>query len=341
MDDVFTPIALLIDNPLIFSILVITLAYLSSEKKRPFQYLLYAMSTALILSMILKPLFLVQRPCHLLDSPAYCLPDFSLPSTHAAVAFSLAISLLSTKRFPYALLFASLISYSRVFLGVHSTFDVLASISVALISIFILDLLKFQSPVLTHEKKQTTSKNYDESKRQAIHMLLGLFFFFIWLVYPLLSIGLLSLGLMIGLILFHLKAKGSKILIADIFLEHAERGLTPPGLGALTFFAGISISLLIPDTNIAIATCLLLIIGDSASSLIGTRFGRNRLPYNDKKSVEGTMTFLLIGLIIVSAISYSLFPLVLLATFAESITGHRLDDNLLIPASGLIYLTLF
>ncbi len=82
-------------------------------------------------SFALKPLFARVRPCNiqpgialLIDHPS----DFSFPSMHTATSFSVAVMLYCYDRkigIP-AIVLASLIALSRVYLNVHYTTDIIA-----------------------------------------------------------------------------------------------------------------------------------------------------------------------------------------------------------------------
>ncbi len=106
---------------LIPPILLIYLAYSKNRKLYPFALALLLSFSAVTL---LKPIFNEARPCAELDGihALGCEATNSFPSRHAAVVFS-AVPFFSTiPMYAYALL----VGLSRIYLGQHYLFDVLA-----------------------------------------------------------------------------------------------------------------------------------------------------------------------------------------------------------------------
>jgi undecaprenyl-diphosphatase len=82
-------------------------------------------------SQFLKKLIERPRPCHILEEIhllVNCGAGYAMPSSHAANAFGQAMFFaLATRRSAvYLLPFASLVALSRVFVGVHYPFDIVA-----------------------------------------------------------------------------------------------------------------------------------------------------------------------------------------------------------------------
>ena len=65
-----------------------------------------------------------------------CPQDYALPSTHAAAAFALAVSLLGTSLYFPALFFALFVSFSRIYIGVHTLADVSGGLAIALLAYY-------------------------------------------------------------------------------------------------------------------------------------------------------------------------------------------------------------
>ena len=72
------------------------------------------------MSQFLKVFFAIPRPCAGLEM---CPQEFSMPSTHATVAFS-ALGTLGSLTTPWVLLIAAIVAVSRVWLGVHTWADI-------------------------------------------------------------------------------------------------------------------------------------------------------------------------------------------------------------------------
>ncbi len=113
-----------------------------------------------------------------------------------------------------------------------------------------------------------------------------------------------------------------------------------------TFFIGIILTLSLFQFNMSIANAaiLILLFGDSASTLIGRKFGKIKLPFQSRKTLEGSLAFLVVGLVV------SLTQLPLIPALAGALGGtlteaySPIDDNIPIPLisalvmSAVIYL---
>ena len=99
---------------------------------------------------------------------------------------------------------------------------------------------------------------------------------------------------------------------------------------------------------LAFAAYAILGIGDAASALVGVAYGRNKLPWNRKKSVEGTVAGFAAGFLagaVMASIPYVvagmtlpalLFPVLVVGAvagaLAETIPG--VEDNFVVPLSA-------
>lgn len=112
--------------------------------------------------------------------------------------------------------------------------------------------------------------------------------------------------------------------------------------GFAYFFIGIILTLYFFQFNMAVANAaiLLLLFGDSASTLIGRRFGRIKLPFQEKKTLEGSLAFLVVGFL-VTLTQVPLFPAFLGAFFGSITEAYSfIDDNITIPLASAFVMSL-
>jgi membrane-associated phospholipid phosphatase len=117
----------------VFLIIVVLLAIFGKRQGRVVA-LLCIVTVALsdqVSSHLIKPLITRVRPCHVVSDVhllVACSQGLSFPSSHAANSFAIAtlISLSFRRRIWLYLTIAGVVSYSRIAVGVHYPFDVLA-----------------------------------------------------------------------------------------------------------------------------------------------------------------------------------------------------------------------
>ena len=187
-------------------------------------------------------------------------------------------------------------------------------------------------------RKFSTKDPYKEIKRQLFHLFMGLFIVSMILLFSKLAVSLaMVIVLIVGGIL-SLLTKSGKVSMMDFFLEHFDRDDTKkifPGKGAFFYIFGCTIVLLIFPESIAIASILILAIGDSISHIAGAYIKKHLRDDGISKVIEGTI----VG-IILSSIAASFFVDPLFAFIASSIAMAAettedilfgLDDNFYIP----------
>ena len=203
-------------------------------------------------------------------------------------------------------------------------------------------------------------KMHRETKRQLIHMSGAVTPFYLqviyehfssWLAPEALVTGMLAIGYLIA----HMYKRGVRIPVFATLVDMAEREDVKkhsPGKGTFRFFLGILATMLVFGSLLGApffvvgSGILVLALGDSMSTLAGRKIGRRKLPYNRKKSIEGSLlgtvyAFLgvLLYLIIFHAIEFEHATKLALVgaiagMFVESLP-LKVDDNFLIPlASG-------
>jgi len=139
-NELLTQVSLLLNNNIVFTLLIVAIV-LVAERRNPKRIKIFsALFLAFVLSLALKSLFEVERPCIPFEFD-YCPPDYSFPSLHAAIAFTLMISFLNKKNYWLFMIFALFISFSRMVIAVHTFKDVVAALPIALVSYYIIDFL--------------------------------------------------------------------------------------------------------------------------------------------------------------------------------------------------------
>lgn len=108
-------------------------------------------------SHLIKPIVERARPCHVVPEVhllVACSNGLSFPSSHAANSFGIAVlmALMYRRRGWMFLALAALVSYSRIAVGVHYPFDVLAGAivgslcAIAIVSVYRLIIAQFGNP---------------------------------------------------------------------------------------------------------------------------------------------------------------------------------------------------
>lgn len=150
--------------------------------------------------------------------------------------------------------------------------------------------------------------------------------------------GLLDSRVIITLSVLILYAAGNyfylhrKNMIGD-FLWSFERDDTPLGIGSIWFAAGILLAFaIINSISILYIVLFVLVIGDSAATIVGVNVKTRRLFFNKRKSVGGFLAlFVLSAVFGYFVIGYTGIIFALVGAIVESATQYPLDDNYIIP----------
>lgn len=128
--------------------------FFSEQKRLPFVF--SALVIALLLGLAFKPFLQQERPCLAAPGKIPCPPDYSLPSLHALLAFTLAIVSLGSRSFAAYFPFALFVAYSRLYLGVHTLPQVAAGLALAFFACVLCELcyraLGWKMPQAIHLK---------------------------------------------------------------------------------------------------------------------------------------------------------------------------------------------
>lgn len=177
-----------------------------------------------------------------------------------------------------------------------------------------------------------------ELRRKIFHSLFGLVLISILFNFERkILILFLSLFLLIGSIMIVVRLKGNRIPIANWFEKTFERkNVRFPGYGAFWYVVGtLLLAFFISNPNEIAATILTLALGDSAATIFGIR-GVHPLPYNRRKTIEGSFAFLIFSLSSCLLVGWLGIPLSLLTAVSESLPVP-IDDNLLIPITAALF----
>jgi len=179
-----------------------------------------------------------------------------------------------------------------------------------------------------------------ETKRQIVHLLVCMGALAVLLLFSRNWLLALAFGvLLVGSLLINMTMRNSKISLVEWFVSEFEReGVRLPGWGSACLATGVLIlaAYLMSQTDIA-AGLVVLGIGDGLSTLVGRR-GSRRLPWNPKKTAEGTLAFFIGSLLAWVFIGPIAVLLAALAALAESL-DLGIDDNLVIPIVCAIVLS--
>ena len=176
-----------------------------------------------------------------------------------------------------------------------------------------------------------------EIKRQLIHAILGMILVLL-LYFNIVNAIIIFITFIISLVL-SLSSRKFHIPIIYNLLETFERKKDLekfPGKGAVFYLLGAFIVVFIFPKDIALASIMILALGDSVSRLVGP-YGHLKHPFSNAKFFEGviagTITSFLGALIFVSwalALAGSLVSM-LIEGIDLKIRGFKIDDNLMIP----------
>ncbi len=68
--------------------------------------------------------------------------------------------------------------------------------------------------------------------------------------------------------------------------------------GTILLLSGVFVTLILFPVEIVYAAVAIVTFGDSIATIVGTSIGRHKLPYSDKKSLEGTFSGLIVAFLV-------------------------------------------
>jgi dolichol kinase len=177
-----------------------------------------------------------------------------------------------------------------------------------------------------------------EIERQIFHLVLGIAALVILLILgrPFVIAGSF-IALIVGFFLVNRMLLKKKAPVADLFVKRFERkGAIFPGWGSANYGLGVLlVAALLDSTAYVAAALIVLALGDGFSTLLG-KLGKHKLQWNERKTWEGTVAFLVGCLPGYFFVGPLILPLALIGAFIESI-DWPLDDNLMIPLACILF----
>ncbi|MEM3399445.1 MAG: phosphatase PAP2 family protein [Candidatus Micrarchaeia archaeon] len=336
-----TTISFLINHKIygnVFLSFLFLFALISSKKKAS---TLISVFLTVVLFILLKDFYGIGRPCFAIPSKVACPTDYSFPSGHVSIGACLTASVVGTVLFIPYLLMLVLISFSRMYLGVHMLNDIVGGIVLGVSVFFVVDKL-FTRLI---KKEQNIAYEKDVLGRRLLHIGFGTIVILFIMLSSYLPYGfymlefMLAMFFLIGFIILDAKLKGIQLPIIDYLIDKLERPHALPAEGAFWYGLGVLLAFSYVGEPIKTAAVIsLLAFGDGLSTLIG-RKGRIPLPYNKRKTLEGTAAFLIGGSLSYFFVGPAGILLSLLCAIVETFY-FGIDDNFLVPLTCVIVLRL-
>lgn len=137
----FVSFAQFLDNSYAFFSIIILLVLATEPRNRKRIKIALALLIAGLITISVKAAIMQPRPCTNSSSLIDCPLDYSMPSGHATIAFTLMLAFIGHRFFPLYWIFAILVAYTRFYLGVHTFEDIAAALVVAPIAYQLADII--------------------------------------------------------------------------------------------------------------------------------------------------------------------------------------------------------
>lgn len=311
--------------PLVLLAVCCYLYFVKMDKKRVGMVLL-TVFLALVLSIALKGVYQEARPC---SGSLVCDLNFGFPSSHAAATFALAFALIGSELFVVGLLFAIYASVMRVLTTFHSLPQIAGGMALAIVVYLVLK-------ELMQGRLKGVKPAVGETSRKVMHFLFGAvfvsgFYFLDFEIAVLLSCFVLLLCVCVK------HALDSKFIHSKP-LNFLERKGNDFGKGAFAFGAASLFCVLFArPLNEGLAVVAIIAAGDAASTLVGRKYGKSKFSFNDKKSIQGTVAFVIAALVVSVLFLQLEKALIYVAILSVVETAPiPLDDNLSVGIAGVV-----
>ena len=205
---------------------------------------------------------------------------------------------------------------------------------------FIVDMCFVEDLIGNILSIQGVGKVMLEIRRKFLHIVLGIIFFCLLILFPKDTVLLFILVLIFGsLILAYLYAKYD-IPILKWVSTTLDRPSRFPFRGAIMFLIGCFAAVLFFSSFYAALSILILSVGDGIAAIAGHYLGKHKIVKN--KTLEGTTAFFIstLMLLIFFLPTFKAFFVALIIALVELTTPHYIDDNITIPLVSGVLLTL-
>ncbi len=181
-----------------------------------------------------------------------------------------------------------------------------------------------------------------EYKRQLFHTCLGLGII-VLLYFNLINAFILFLFIVAIALSSFIQSK-VKLPIIAWWVNNFERKKYRkkfPAFGMLMFFIGSFVVVRFFSKDIALASIMILTLGDSAGVLVGKKFGKLKNPFNKKRKIEGTLAGILFAFLGAMLFVNPFEALIssIIAMSIESLDFNYLNDNILVPLIAAIIIS--
>jgi phytol kinase len=188
-------------------------------------------------------------------------------------------------------------------------------------------LLGFLSHARSFSGKNSARDKPTERRRDVVQIAIGVIVVAVFAVasYGTAEMFLLA-ALLVGLLLSNYAVSNPKARASRLLLS-LERKNAVFGQGAMWLALGALIAISFLNRNEAIALLASIFMADAVATLVGTRYGRHALPYNRKKSAEGSAAYFAVALLVsFPFLGYAAVLVALVAATVESLPA-LVDDN--------------
>lgn len=129
---------LFLGDPFIYAAVLVVLLFLGERRGEKRNKVILSLIITLLMAVTVKYAMARERPC---TTEGWCPDDYSFPSIHAALAFTLMTAFVNKRSYVFYMFFALFVSFTRLNLGVHIFQDAAAALPIALVSYYITDIL--------------------------------------------------------------------------------------------------------------------------------------------------------------------------------------------------------